>query len=95
MVLRCSNLESLTDGYKLVMVDTVQTGNVAGTSGAQTSFQFGRTFSQPPHVMTENSGGIIVSGARDITGTGCQILLYNPTGSTKSDTITVFVFSTE
>lgn len=90
-----SNLESLTDGYKLVMVDTVQTGNVAGTSGAQTSFQFGRTFSQPPHVMTENSGGIIVSGARDITGTGCQILLYNPTGSTKSDTITVFVFSTE
>ena len=77
------------------MVDTVQTGNVAGTSGAQTSFQVGRTFSQPPHVMTENSGGIIVSGARDITGTGCQILLYNPTGSTKSDTITVFVFSTE
>ena len=90
-----SNLESLADGYKLIMVGTVQTGNIGGTSGAQTSFQFGRTFSQPPHVMTENSGGVIVSGARDITGTGCQILLYNPTGSTKSDTITVFVFSTE
>lgn len=90
-----SNLESLADGYKLIMVGTVQTGNIGGTSGAQTSFQFGRTFSQPPHVMTENSGGIIVSGARDITGTGCQILLYNPTGGTKSDTITVFVFSTE
>lgn len=89
-----SNLESLADGYKLIMVGTVQTGNIGGTSGAQTSFQFGRTFSQPPHVMTENSGGIIVSGARDITGTGCQILLYNPTGGTKSDTITVFVFST-
>ena len=94
LILQCSNLESLADGDKLIMVGTVQTGNIGGTSGAQTSFQFGRTFSQPPHVMTENSGGIIVSGARDITGTGCQILLYNPTGGTKSDTITVFVFST-
>lgn len=83
--MKYSNLESLADGYKLIMVGTVQTGNIGGTSGAQTSFQFGRTFSQPPHVMTENSGGIIVSGARDITGTGCQILLYNPTGGTKSD----------
>lgn len=90
-----SNLESLADGYKLIMVGTVQTGNIGGTSGAQTSFQFGRTFSQPPRIITENSGGIIVSGTRDITGTGCQILLYNPTGGTKSDTITVFVFSTE